>query len=226
MVVNLPHANIGFFIDLAADRVLQALTRLYEAGDGRIAAFGPVGLPTEQAALAIGDENDDCRIGARKQLLVTIGVTASARVAASLWLRRRATLAAEQGRVVPEHECSCMRSQVRLVRRQHGAKEPEVFEFTEVSERRLDLTVDRHGKGGLVAEQPEKDDVVLVDERIDLRSFEQDGARRIAANEAAITQDRYKARRSARHRFGQPVRVLAALATAVDKRACEDVMVF
>src|SRR6185436_11506044 len=59
--------DAGFLEHLAAHGVLEALTRLDEAGDRRIAPGGPGRLAPEQRAVAVGHEHDDRRIDAREE---------------------------------------------------------------------------------------------------------------------------------------------------------------
>ena len=59
-------ADIGFLGDLAAHRILEALARLDEAGDGGEALGRPGGLAPEQAVLVAMHEHDDRGIEPRK----------------------------------------------------------------------------------------------------------------------------------------------------------------
>ena len=56
----------GFLAHLARDRVFEALARLDKAGQRRIHARHKVLVASEQRAVAIGDQHDDGRIGARE----------------------------------------------------------------------------------------------------------------------------------------------------------------
>ena len=61
--------------DLASDRLLEALAGADETGECRVAAERPGGLTTEDHALAVGDEHDHHRVGARVMLSLAVGGT-------------------------------------------------------------------------------------------------------------------------------------------------------
>ena len=65
VVVHLAHPHAGFLHHLAADRFLQALARLHEAGERRIhrGVGKPVGV-AEQRAVAAVHQHDDGGVGA------------------------------------------------------------------------------------------------------------------------------------------------------------------
>ena len=72
MVIAGAHAHAGFLEDFAAHCVFERFARLDEAGQRRIAAFRPLRTAAEQAAALMADDDDDCRIGARKMCDATL----------------------------------------------------------------------------------------------------------------------------------------------------------
>ena len=66
------YVDVRFFVNLATDGVLKALTGLDESCDRRITSFWPVCLSTEKTVFAMGHEHDDRRIDTRKNLLAAI----------------------------------------------------------------------------------------------------------------------------------------------------------
>ena len=61
------HAHTRFLVDLAGDRILQALARFDEAGQRGIASRRPARLPAQQGPIAVAHQHDDGRIDARKE---------------------------------------------------------------------------------------------------------------------------------------------------------------
>ena len=81
MISDLVDANVGLLEDFASNGILETLARLRESCDRRIATFGPVGLPAEQAAVVMRDQYDDRGIDARKYLAAAIRIHAHTRIA-------------------------------------------------------------------------------------------------------------------------------------------------
>ena len=68
VVAHVADRDAGFLEHFAHHGILEALARLDEAGDGRVAARRPARLPTEQRALAVAHQHDDRRVDAREEL--------------------------------------------------------------------------------------------------------------------------------------------------------------
>ena len=73
-VARRPDAHAALLAHLADDRLLEALARLDEAGQRGVAARRPARRAAEQQPVAVGDEHDHDRIGAR----VVVGAAARA----------------------------------------------------------------------------------------------------------------------------------------------------
>src|SRR6202034_312079 len=84
VVTRAQYLDAGLFRDLARHRVLEALARLDETGDGGIASRRPARLPAEQRTLAVADQHDDGGIQARVELLTALRVRAAQAVAGAL----------------------------------------------------------------------------------------------------------------------------------------------
>jgi hypothetical protein len=74
-VADVANGDAGLLQHLARDRVLQPLARLDEPGQRAVTARRPRRLAAHQAAVAVGDEHDHHRIGAR-MMLVAVGADA------------------------------------------------------------------------------------------------------------------------------------------------------
>jgi hypothetical protein len=127
---------------------------------------------------------------------------------------------------MPKNQGPCVCGQVSLVRRQHRSEEAQVLEFAQFQEWGVKVADYWDGECWLVAEQPEEDDVVISDEVAKLFASQQDSPGRVPTNQATIPPDRHKTRLALRERFGQPIGVLAPLATAIDECARKNIMVF
>lgn len=127
---------------------------------------------------------------------------------------------------MPKHQCPGVCREVGFVQRQPRTKKAQAFKSAEFRERLLVAGVDRERKSGLISEQSEKYQVMFVEEILDLRTLEQHGVRRFAPDQAKVSPYRNETRFFARDRVGKPVRILATLATAIDKRACKYVVAF
>ena len=85
VVAHRAHGDAGLLRDLAHHRVLEALARFDEAGDGRVAPRRPARLAPEQRPLAVAHQHDDGRIEARKEFLPARGVGAASGSARRGW---------------------------------------------------------------------------------------------------------------------------------------------
>lgn len=119
-----------------------------------------------------------------------------------------------------------MRGEIGLVQRQPRAEKTQALKLSEPAERLFQAAVDGKRKRGLISEQPEEDQVSFVDKAPDLRVLEQHRVRRFTADQAKVTPYGNEARFLASERVSKPIRILAALAAAIDKRASKYVVVF
>jgi hypothetical protein len=118
MVTNLAYVHVCLLVDLASNRVFQALARFGETGDRRITAFRPARLPTKQATLAIRYEHDYCRVDSREGDSAATGIHTDSRIATSLRSQGSAAHATEHLRRMPQYECPGVSGEVGLVRGQ------------------------------------------------------------------------------------------------------------
>ena len=81
VILNVADMNVGLFVHLASDGILEALTRFREPGDRGIPALGPVGLPAEQTAILIRDEYDDGGIDTGKNFARAVRIDTDAGIA-------------------------------------------------------------------------------------------------------------------------------------------------
>ena len=95
--------------------------------------------------------------------------------------------------------------EIRFIERQFCAEETQAFEIAQFPERLFEFAIDGERKRRLVAEQPEEDQLVLVDESVCLGPVEQQGVWRVAADQAAAPPDGHEKCFVADRSFGQPI---------------------
>src|SRR5690606_13489302 len=204
--------------------VLQALAGLDEARDRRVAALRPVRLAPEQAAVAVGDEDDDRRIDPREDADAAVRPDAHAGVAARLRARQGTATAAVLLRLVPDDQRPCLGDEVRLVDRQGVAEVAQVVELADVLEGRVARAVDLDREGRSPAIHAEENRLRLAQPWLDVLAGQEHGPERLAGGEALVAPNGDEHRVCRRERRLQPCRVLAAMPGAVDEGAREDVV--
>src|SRR4029079_7314285 len=98
-VADVGDRDTGLLADLARDRLLEALPPLDETREAGEPPLGPVRVASEEDAVAVGDERDDDRVGAR--VVLGAAVRAGAHVARLDAVRRVAAVRAEAMAAVP-----------------------------------------------------------------------------------------------------------------------------
>jgi hypothetical protein len=125
---------------------------------------------------------------------------------------------------MPQHERPGVRNEIGFVWRQYGAKESEFLELAMLAER-CSLVFTGKGKGRVVPEYPQEDQVMLVDRSLELVSCEQHSRRLVTAYKALVLPHGHKTAVVAFKRLGKPLVILAAFATAIDEGACKYILV-
>ena len=86
-----------------------------------------------------------------------------------------------------------MSREVGLVRRQDSAEKTQVLELTQLRERRWLFPADRERERGLIVEQAEKDQVIVIDVLARLLAGQEYRVQWIAADETLVAPDRNEA---------------------------------
>ena len=126
---------------------------------------------------------------------------------------------------MPQHQRTGVCGKVGFVRREHGPQEPQVLELTELGKRWCSGVIDRERERGLIVEQAEKDQVIVIDVLARLLAGQEYHVQWIAADETLVAPDRNEAATLAARCTRQPIGVLPALAAAIDEGSCEHVVV-
>jgi hypothetical protein len=126
---------------------------------------------------------------------------------------------------MPQHEGSSVSDEIGFVRWQHGAQEPQVPEFAEFRKWRRLIPVDRERECRAILEEAQEDQVLVINEGFDLLSRQQDGMRGLASRQASVAPDGHKAAFAAFRCSRKPFGVLAPFAAAINKRACEYILI-
>ncbi len=93
------------------------------------------------------------------------------------------------------------------------------MKLTEFRQGRIIGRIDRDRKSRMIPKNTEKDQIALIDKRLDMLMFKQHRMLRIAIDQALVSPDRYKATVFAYNSVSQPIEILAPLATSIDERA-------
>ena len=130
MIPDIADGDVGLLANLPGDRIFEALPWLHEAGDGRIPAFGPARLPTEQTAIPIMHQHDDRRIDAREDSETAFAIGADPGIAARFGAGWRAAASAIALHAVPDDQRPRVCDEVGFVDRQHAAEVTQIVELT------------------------------------------------------------------------------------------------
>ena len=223
--MDLVDPDAALLLDLAGDGVLQALARLDEAGQGRVHAGRPGRLAAHQAALAVVDQHDHRRVGAREVRRAAGGIAAAAQVPGLQALGRMAAEAAEAVPRVPVHHASGIGQQRAFPVGEQRADRPDVLEGAVLGQARARLGRLQGRQvegdvGGLLVEPEQRQPLGLLDQVPGLVGPQEAGARRLdLQEEVALAPDWHQQGPRIGQPLGQPGGIAAPLVGAVQAAA-------
>ena len=131
VVAHLADADSRLLVHLAGHRLLQAFARFDEPGQRRIHARRPDLLPAKKRPVAVMDQHDHGRIGAREMAGPAIGIGAAADMPRLGALGRRPADPAEAVACMPPHEPAGVSEKRALLASHQRADAPQVGPFAD-----------------------------------------------------------------------------------------------
>ena len=129
MIIASADTHAGFLEHLAAHRVFEAFARLDEARERREPPFRPLRPAPEQTTIAVSDDDDDRRVGAREMLYAALWIRTLRPMPGRLQRQRCCAGRAVARALLPVREPARVREQAGLERRQRGAGAAQVEEL-------------------------------------------------------------------------------------------------